>query len=119
MQKIFVVSADRFSEKEHLVFDLLFDGNPGSALVFRFQGRVFGYLNRCVHIQSPLDCKGDQLFDDDRLRCSRHGLIYQPETGEAVSALCQGKRLTRIRVKEISGSIFISDSRARSIPRNQ
>lgn len=43
------------------------------------------------------------------LRCSMHGFIFDPKTGECQSPVCLGQRLQSLRVEEIDGVIFFSE----------
>lgn len=50
------------------------------------------------------------------LRCSMHGVVYSPETGESLSEICRGKKLTSIRTTEIDKRIYINDRRVKVGP---
>jgi len=54
-------------------------------------------------------------FDAEQglLRCSMHGIVYDPETGESLSVLCQGERLRPLKLIEDDGRIFIQDKRVK------
>ena len=82
-------------------------------VVFLFKGKVFAYLNQCVHMPRTLNCQRDTIFDEKRelLRCSMHGIVYQPETGESISTMCNGERLQALRLNEVDGNIYINDKR--------
>lgn len=62
-----------------------------------------------------LDCENDMIFDEtgQYLRCSMHGIVYDPLTGESLSTLCNGQRLTSVRVMEDETGIWIKDRRLR------
>jgi nitrite reductase/ring-hydroxylating ferredoxin subunit len=107
----------QLAEHPYLIFDLLYEGRPHSGIIFRFRGKAFAYLNQCVHMPRALNCERDTVFDDrqERLRCSMHGIVYDPETGESLSTLCQGERLKSLRIDEVDGKVFVIDKRV-SIP---
>jgi len=73
-----------------------------NVLVFRYQGQVYAYVNHCMHMQRPLNCQQDAIFDAKRrwLRCSMHGFIFEPDTGVCVSPVCEGQALQAIRIIE-------------------
>lgn len=112
-QKVFICAAEELQEKQFRLVDLSYRGEAHSAIVFRYEGTVFAYLNQCVHMPRPLTCERDTVFDAQRnlLRCSMHGIVYDPQTGESLSTMCQGERLQALRLDEVGGDIFITDKR--------
>ena len=48
-------SSDLAEKGLAFVFDVLQWREPMRAFVLRFDGRVVGYLNRCVHVPSEMD----------------------------------------------------------------
>ena len=97
----------------HLKLKLVFEGHDEECLLIRFRGRCYAYINRCVHMPRPLDCEKDRVFDRSglHLRCSMHGIVYTPETGTSVSALCEGERLRTVFIYEENGEVGIADWR--------
>lgn len=116
-----VCSSEQLAEKEFIILDMRYRGKPGSCIVFRFRGRVFAYLNQCVHMPRRLDCERDTIFDAQRelLRCSMHGIVYAPETGESLSTLCHGKRLQAVGVRESDGRVSLHDKHVAPADRDQ
>ena len=96
-----------------MIVDLRFMGDPHSGIVFRFEGRVFAYLNQCVHMPKRLNCERDTIFDEDQglLRCSMHGIVYAPTSGASLSTMCHGEKLQALRLKELDGKIYLIDKR--------
>jgi len=82
-----------------------------SAIVFVFEGQVYAYVNHCMHMQRPLNCEEDAIFDETGkyLRCSMHGFIFDPKTGECQSPVCFGQRLQALRIKEIEGMVYFAE----------
>lgn len=76
----------------------------GDAVVFfvRYDGRVYGYLNRCAHVPMELDWVEGQFFESSGLylMCATHGAIYAPDTGHCVGGPCRGARLRPVEVEE-------------------
>jgi nitrite reductase/ring-hydroxylating ferredoxin subunit len=76
----------------------------GEAVVFfvRYDGRAYGYLNRCAHVPMELDWVEGQFFESSGLylMCATHGAIYQPDTGKCVGGPCRGGRLRPVQVDE-------------------
>lgn len=95
-------------------FQVRYRGDPREALLVRFRGLAYGYLNQCVHMPKELDCEHCHVFDDagESIRCSMHGITYQPETGACLSEICAGRSLTTLRVHEREGVIYLTEKRA-------
>lgn len=76
----------------------------GDAVVFfvRYDGRAYGYLNRCAHVPMELDWVEGQFFESSGLylMCATHGAIYAPDTGLCVGGPCRGARLRPVEVDE-------------------
>jgi nitrite reductase/ring-hydroxylating ferredoxin subunit len=76
----------------------------GEAVVFfvRYDGRAYGYLNRCAHVPMELDWSEGQFFESSGLylMCATHGAIYAPDTGRCVGGPCRGGRLRPVDVDE-------------------
>ncbi|KNH09180.1 Ferredoxin, 2Fe-2S [Candidatus Burkholderia brachyanthoides] len=79
----------------------------GDAVVFfvRYDGKPYGYLNRCAHVPMELDWVEGQFFESSGLylmclMCATHGAIYEPDTGKCVGGPCRGARLRQIEVVE-------------------
>ncbi|MBK1719325.1 Rieske (2Fe-2S) protein [Thiocystis violacea] len=105
--------SDELREGAYLKLEVIFSGEPASLILVRFQERCFAYLNRCVHMARPLDGEEDAILDHTGkyLRCSMHGIVFDPVTGESMSTLCRGERLTAVKVSENDGAIWIKDRR--------
>ncbi|MGR8931056.1 MAG: Rieske (2Fe-2S) protein [Gammaproteobacteria bacterium] len=79
-----------------------------NVIVFRYAGRVYAYVNQCMHMHRALDCLQDAVFDAERrrLRCSMHGFVFEPETGVCLSSVCEGQSLRSIPVEESNSMII-------------
>jgi nitrite reductase/ring-hydroxylating ferredoxin subunit len=107
-------ASDELAERGHAhVFDLLHFGEPERAFVLRADGRVVGYLNRCVHVAAEMDWQPGEFFDSDRrwIICSIHGASYEPASGRCVGGPCGKGRLTPITVAESAGQVYWYPSR--------
>jgi nitrite reductase/ring-hydroxylating ferredoxin subunit len=111
--KLWVADPEELGEGHYVTLDVNFAGENTSVIVFRFKGKCFAYRNLCVHMPRPLDCIEDMIFDESGkyLRCSMHGIVYDPSTGESVSEICHGKQLTPIELTEDERGIWIVDRR--------
>ena len=79
------------------------------AFVFRYQQRVYSYLNSCAHLKMEMDWTPGQFFDRESryLICATHGALFEPESGLCVSGPCFGRSLTPIGVQEIKKEVFL------------
>jgi nitrite reductase/ring-hydroxylating ferredoxin subunit len=112
-RKLLVCASTDLTDRRHRIIPVLFKHEPQSAIVLRHGGEVYAYLNQCVHMVRRLDCMHDAVFDaaHEHLRCSMHGIVYDPTTGESLSVLCSGERLEPLRSMEIDGQIYLVDKR--------
>ena len=110
-------SSEALAEGRHLKLWMKFEGRDEECLLVRHTGKCYAYINRCVHMPRPLDCEKDLVFDHSGryLRCSMHGIVYQPETGASVSTMCEGERLKSVRIYEADGEVGIADYRVSAI----
>jgi len=96
-------------------FNVSYRGQSRQAILVRFRGTVYGYLNQCVHMPKALDCEESNIFDESGryLQCSMHKICYEPVDGSSVSELCAGKKLTALKVREEAEIIYLVDKRAK------
>jgi nitrite reductase/ring-hydroxylating ferredoxin subunit len=116
-RRIWVGEAAALAEGAYLRVEVLYAGEPDSVLVFRFRGTCYAYRNLCVHMPRRLDCEKDMIFDatGQRLRCSMHGIVYDPRSGQSLSTMCNGQRLTAVRVQEDAAGVWLYDKRVRPL----
>lgn len=111
-----ILAADALDENAYLTVDVLLNStstrsSQANVLVFRYQHKVYAYVNHCMHMHRPLNCQQDAIFDAERrwLRCSMHGFIFEPETGVCISPVCEGQALQAIKVAEQDGMIVFKE----------
>jgi nitrite reductase/ring-hydroxylating ferredoxin subunit len=94
-----------------LIRSILLKNKPTSAIIFAFEENVYAYVNHCMHMHRPLNCEQDAIFDETGkyLRCSMHGFIFDPKTGECQSPVCLGQRLQALRLENIDGMLYFSE----------
>lgn len=111
--KIAVCASETLAEGRYLKLNMVFEGRAEECLLVRFEGKAYAYINRCVHMPRRLDGEADQVFDHSGryLRCSMHGIVYTPETGTSVSAMCEGEQLRAVDLYEEDGEVGIADFR--------
>ncbi|MDD5276281.1 MAG: Rieske 2Fe-2S domain-containing protein [Methylovulum sp.] len=95
----------------YLTRPITLKGRACSALIFLFDGQAYAYVNHCMHMHRPLNCEQDAIFDETGqfLRCSMHGFIFDPKTGECQSPVCLGQRLQALRLQVIDGIVYFAE----------
>ena len=91
-------------------FDILFqDGTMVQGFVVRFNGKVFGYKNRCTHVGINLDWGNGKFFNSNKkfLICSTHGALYNPVDGACHAGPCNGNGLTKLNIVENEDNIYV------------
>ncbi len=86
--------------------------------VARLDGKAYATTNYCTH----LDCLlSSGKLQDDGIRCSCHGSVFDLETGEAIYPPAT-EPIRTYPVKEENGEIFVAiseEDRAQSGPRRR
>ncbi|MGE5235472.1 MAG: Rieske (2Fe-2S) protein [Acidobacteriota bacterium] len=81
-----------------------------SGILVRAAGVVRAWRNRCRHLSVRLD-HGEtgrvQAPDGWHLRCTEHGAMYRPDTGECVTGPCRGSHLRPLPIREQAGTVFL------------
>ncbi len=81
--------------------------------VVRQGGRIFGYVNSCPHVGTPLDWAPDQFMSEDGeyIQCSTHGALFQIEDGECIAGPCAGDSLQPARVRlDDAGFVLLEET---------
>ncbi len=107
----FICTRDELDNSNYLVRKIQYKNRTTSAIVFQFQNVAYAYINHCMHMQRPLDCQEDTIFDSERklLRCSMHGFVFEPTTGECLSPICAGQKLQSLKIVKEEQGIFFSE----------
>ena len=75
-------------------------GERVDIFVVRDGRHVFGYVNACPHVGTPLDFKPDTFMSPDgsHIQCSTHGARFRIADGHCVAGPCAGDALQPARV---------------------
>jgi nitrite reductase/ring-hydroxylating ferredoxin subunit len=86
--------------------------NDQQYLIVLHDGSIYAYLNRCPHLAIPLEWQENQFLDKDTslIRCSTHGALFLPSTGECVSGPCVGDALTPIAIQQQGDAIVLAET---------
>ncbi len=89
-------------------FEADYENLKEPAFVVRFDGKVYGYINKCMHVCYELDSGSGLFFDDDGLSlvCSAHGATFDPTNGLCNFGPCKGMSLIALDVEESGGKIY-------------
>ena len=89
-------------------FEVEYFGERAPAFVVRFEGRVYGYLNRCGHLPMELDWREGDVFDLNKrdLICSTHGATYAADSGKCLGGPCGGTPLVALMMEERDGKVY-------------
>ena len=92
-------------------FEVAYFGGNAPAFVVRFDGRVYGYLNRCGHMPMELDWRAGEVFDLEGrdLICSTHGATYAADSGKCLGGPCGGTPLVSLQVEERDGKVYFKE----------
>ncbi len=84
---------------------------PRDIFLVRAHGRVYGYVNSCPHIGTPLEFLPDRFLTRDgrQILCSTHGARFEIGTGLCVVGPCRGQSLRPLRLKVEGGVILLPD----------
>ncbi|AUI69801.1 Rieske (2Fe-2S) protein [Beggiatoa leptomitoformis] len=93
-------------------FWVIYQSRLCEALLIRYKGQAYAYLNRCLYSGKPLDSEDDEVFDaSGNFLCSSHdGICYDPRTGECFSPIGLGEKLIALSIYELNGVIFLKDA---------
>ncbi len=95
-------------------------GETGDLFLVRRGGRVYGYVNSCPHVGTPLELIDDRFLtrDGTLILCSTHGALFRIEDGYCVDGPCAGDRLEPLDVELRDGQVFLGHGPAAGGPQS-
>ena len=80
-----------------------------AVLLVRQDGALYGYINSCPHLGTPLDFLPDRFLDREgrHLLCSTHGARFRVSDGFCIEGPCEGKSLEPIGLRVERGTILM------------
>ena len=81
-------------------FEITVDDEEIELFVVRKGSSVFGYLNDCPHVGTPLNWKNTQFLTMDKsmIICATHGAVFRIEDGHCTAGPCVGMKLKSVSV---------------------
>jgi nitrite reductase/ring-hydroxylating ferredoxin subunit len=59
-----ICTRQELNQVSFLVRQIQFKKQPTSAIIFVFEEQVYAYVNHCMHMQRPLNCEQEAIFDE-------------------------------------------------------
>ncbi|HUC62818.1 MAG TPA: Rieske 2Fe-2S domain-containing protein [Alphaproteobacteria bacterium] len=86
--------------------------------VVRQGKRIYGYVNSCPHIGTPLDIVPDRFLTEDRrhIICATHAARFRIYDGYCFTGPCQGESLAPIALELRDGAVLLKDGDALEAP---
>lgn len=84
---------------------------PLRGFVVRVADGVRAYVNRCAHLNYPLNYTphGFLTADGSMIMCNVHGALFEKDTGYCVSGPCYGLSLIALPVRIDGGYVLLAD----------
>jgi nitrite reductase/ring-hydroxylating ferredoxin subunit len=84
---------------------------PLRGFVVRVADGVRAYVNRCAHLDNPLNYLPHEFLTPDRsmILCYVHGAIFEKATGYCVAGPCSGLSLHALPVRIESGYVLLGE----------
>ncbi|MCK6553525.1 Rieske 2Fe-2S domain-containing protein [Candidatus Binatia bacterium] len=103
-----VVRVGELQPGETKKFLLACDGREEEAFVVNHDGRLYAYVNRCLHVPMTMDWTDNRFLTEDKrfILCATHGACYLPDTGECVAGPPCGKFLIRVPLTVCGDTVF-------------
>jgi nitrite reductase/ring-hydroxylating ferredoxin subunit len=85
---------------------------PLRGFLVRAGAEVRAYVNRCAHLNLPLNQAPDRFltYDGTMILCTAHGAIFEKATGYCVAGPCVGRSLVAVPVRVVDGYVLLDDS---------
>jgi nitrite reductase/ring-hydroxylating ferredoxin subunit len=84
---------------------------PLRGFVVRVGEGVRAYVNRCAHLDYPLNYMPHEFLTPDRslIVCYVHGALFDKQTGYCVAGPCSGLSLAALPVRLEAGYVLLGD----------
>jgi nitrite reductase/ring-hydroxylating ferredoxin subunit len=84
---------------------------PLRGFVVQVADGVRAYVNRCAHLNYPLNYMAHHFLSHDgsMIQCHMHGAIFEKSTGLCVAGPCYGRALIALPVRVESGYVLLGN----------
>lgn len=84
-------------------------GKQRNIFVVRRNEKVYAYLNWCPHNQVLIDQIPNKFLNADKsyVQCSKHGALFDIESGLCIEGPCEGEHLKPLNVEIENGVIYL------------
>ena len=84
---------------------------PLRGFVLRVGAELRAYVNRCAHLQYPLNYRPNEFLSPDArmIVCCVHGALFEKLTGYCVAGPCTGQSLTSLPLRIELGYVLLGD----------
>lgn len=108
-----LAALDAIGDPGSTTVELTVQGKPVSLAIVRHTGKVYGYLNVCPHLGTPLDWNPGEVLDRERsaIICATHGARFRIRDGRCISGPCLGDRLSAVPLCVQGGMIHLAQTR--------
>lgn len=85
---------------------------PLRGFVVRVPGGVRAYVNRCAHMDYPLNYTQHEFLthDGSMIVCFVHGALFEKDNGYCVAGPCSGQSLAPLPVHIEAGYVLLDDA---------
>jgi nitrite reductase/ring-hydroxylating ferredoxin subunit len=76
-------------------------GEPTEAFLVNVAGTLYGWVNRCRHVEITMDWVEGRFLDESGryVVCATHGALYEPDTGKCISGPPFGRFLISVPLR--------------------
>ena len=84
---------------------------PLQCFMVRAASGVHAYVNRCAHMELPLNLVPDRFLthDGSMILCTAHGAIFEKSTGYCVAGPCAGRALASVPVEVVGEYVLLGE----------
>lgn len=85
---------------------------PLRGFVLQTAQGVRAYVNRCPHLDYPLNYLPDEFLTYDRtlVQCTMHGAVFEKDSGLCVGGPCLGRRLHALPIRIEHDCVLLADT---------
>ena len=104
-----ICRADELVAGETKKFLIEVEGRDEECFVVNYEGVLYGWVNRCMHVPMTMDWVENRFLTQDKryIQCATHGAWYEPDSGECVAGPPCGKFLIRVPL-EVRGDAVVA-----------